>query len=58
VSTRNVRVTLRDVEVDALELLPHHVLVTLFIDRRCFAVATGVSGVRDDAEVDFLEIGS
>ena len=33
---RDVRVTLRDVEIDALELLAHHVFVPRFIRRTGF----------------------
>src|SRR5215213_11266927 len=50
----DVRVTLRDVEVDALELLSHHVLIAPFIRRRWFVTRSRCVGTRDDAEVDFL----
>jgi len=53
----DVRVTLRDVKVDALELLAHHVLVTTFIFSIFFDCRHRRVRRRHDVEVDFLKVG-
>ena len=49
---------LRDVEVDALELLAHHILLPAFIRRSGFVNDHWRVGSRNDAEINFLEVGS
>src|ERR1041385_5346138 len=52
----DIRVTLGDVEINALELLPHHVLVLRSVGRSVFRSSGWWVDRSNNAEVDFLKV--
>ena len=53
---RDIRVALRDVEIDALELLPHHVFMPRFVASGCLGARRRRLTRCDYAEVDIVKI--